>query len=111
MQVGTPERPLSDLGLVSYRSYWTRVLLEVLRDNRSGLSIKDLSQLTCIKVQDIIETLSMLGLIKYWKGQHIVSATPKLVEEHLRTMYDQKVIAIDASRCGGRLRSTCLRRG
>lgn len=30
-RVGTPERPLSDLGVVSYRSYWTRVLLKVCR--------------------------------------------------------------------------------
>jgi histone acetyltransferase MYST1 len=43
-KVGSPERPLSDLGLVSYRSFWTRVLLETLRDYRAGLSIKDLSQ-------------------------------------------------------------------
>ena len=27
-KVGTPERPLSDLGNVSYRGYWTRVLLQ-----------------------------------------------------------------------------------
>lgn len=40
-KVGTPERPLSDLGLVSYRGYWTRELLAILKDpSRSVLSIK-----------------------------------------------------------------------
>lgn len=30
-KVGSPERPLSDLGLVSYRGYWTRTVLNILK--------------------------------------------------------------------------------
>lgn len=43
---GTPERPLSDLGQVSFRSYWTRMLLQV-RSGRpaSGWPLPELSLL------------------------------------------------------------------
>jgi len=82
-RVGTPERPLSDLGLLGYRSYWKSELLEVLSKNRGNLSIKDISQLTSIKPDDIITTLQSMGLIKYWKGQHLISVSPKVIEDHL----------------------------
>ena len=52
-KVGTPERPLSDLGLLSYRSYWTHVILKILRDHKS-VSIQELSDMTAIQTEDII---------------------------------------------------------
>jgi len=83
-KVGSPEKPLSDLGQLSFRSYWTQVLLQALRAHKGNLSIKEISALTAIKTEDIISTLQSLNLIKYWKGQHVISVSPKIVEEHLR---------------------------
>eukprot|EP01137_Pigoraptor_chileana_P002363 Opistho-2@41105 len=81
--VGSPEKPLSDLGKLSYRSYWTWVLLEILREKRGPLSIREISHLTSITTEDIVETLQSLNLVRYWKGQHVICVTPKLIEEHM----------------------------
>ena len=86
-RVGSPERPLSDLGAVSYRSYWTRVILETLNDSaKGGLSIKDISDRTSIRTEDVVRTLEGLSLIKFWKGDHVISATQKIIEEHMMTL-------------------------
>lgn len=95
---GSPEKPLSDLGKLSYRSYWSWVLLEILRDFRGTLSIKDLSSMTSITQADIINTLQSLNLVKYWKGQHVICVTPKLVEEHLKSSeYKRPTLTVDTS--------------
>lgn len=88
--VGSPEKPLSDLGKLSYRSYWSWVLLEILRDFKTNITIRDLSQMTSITHNDIITTLQTLNLVKYWKGQHVICVTPKLVEEHLKSEHFKK---------------------
>ncbi|KAH6930279.1 hypothetical protein HPB50_012291 [Hyalomma asiaticum] len=70
---GSPEKPLSDLGLISYRSYWKSVVLDYLRRFQGkGISIKDLSQETAVSAYDIVSTLQSLGMLKYWKGKHLV---------------------------------------
>jgi len=95
---GSPEKPLSDLGKLSYRSYWSWVLLEILRNFRGTLSIKDLSMMTSITQGDIISTLQSLNLVKYWKGQHVICVTPKLIEEHLRSAeYKKPTLTVDTS--------------
>lgn len=83
-KMGTPERPLSDLGLVSYRGYWTRTLLSILRDHEGSISIKELSDMTRIKPDDIISTLQYLNMIQYQKGQHVICAAPHIIEAHLK---------------------------
>ena len=82
-KVGSPEKPLSDLGKLSYRSYWKLVLLRTLKDNRGALSLRDISRMTAIKMEDIISTLQSLNLIKYWKGQHVVAVSTKVIDDHL----------------------------
>eukprot|EP00892_Ulva_mutabilis_P009320 jgi/Ulvmu1/6760/UM030_0096.1 len=83
-KIGSPEKPLSDLGLVSYRSYWTRVLLNLLKQREGSISIKEMAEETFIKTDDIISTLQYLNMIRYQKGQHVICASPTLVERHLK---------------------------
>ncbi|CAL1265777.1 unnamed protein product [Larinioides sclopetarius] len=96
--IGSPEKPLSDLGKLSYRSYWSWVILEILKDYRGALSVKELSQMTSITQGDIISTLQSLNMVQYWKGQHVICVTPKLVEEQLRSFHCRKPrITVDVS--------------
>ncbi|KAI9107040.1 hypothetical protein K1719_022568 [Acacia pycnantha] len=39
-KVGKPEGSLSDLGLLSYRGYWTRVLLDILKKHKGNISLQ-----------------------------------------------------------------------
>lgn len=71
--VGSPEKPLSDLGLLGYRSYWSQVLVDLLRNEKSSsISIYQISQKTMMKTEDIVGTLQALNLIQYYEGQHII---------------------------------------
>jgi len=97
-KVGTPERPLSDLGMVSYRSYWAYVLLSILQSHRGVISIKQLSEMSAIKMDDIVSTLHALNVIKYWKGQHMISVSPKVIQEHLGTESAKNTLQVDVSK-------------
>uniref|UniRef100_A0A8C5ML45 Histone acetyltransferase KAT5 n=1 Tax=Leptobrachium leishanense TaxID=445787 RepID=A0A8C5ML45_9ANUR len=102
-KTGTPEKPLSDLGLLSYRSYWSQTILEILMElksetgERPQITINDISELTSIKKEDVISTLQYLNLINYYKGQYILTLSEDIVEGHERAML-KRVLRID-SKC------------
>lgn len=66
-KTGSPEKPLSDMGLVSYRNYWRlrmcRYFLDMLESGahrENGLSIKQISDDTGMTADDVISALEGL---------------------------------------------------
>ncbi|KAI8223992.1 Histone acetyltransferase mst2 [Colletotrichum sp. SAR 10_99] len=66
-KTGSPEKPLSDMGLVSYRNYWRLVLCRYLLDHISdakaaahGLSVRQMSDDTGLTPDDVISALEGL---------------------------------------------------
>ena len=83
-KIGSPEKPLSDLGLITYRAYWKDVLLEYICNYpEKEISIKSFSEEMGINPNDIISTLQYMGMIKYWKGQHLILKREDLINDYL----------------------------
>lgn len=59
-KTGSPEKPLSDMGLVSYRNYWRLILCYQLRDQTQPLSIAGISHRTGMTADDIVSGLEAL---------------------------------------------------
>ncbi|KAI3404813.2 SAS3 [Candida oxycetoniae] len=68
---GTPEKPLSDLGLLSYKNYWKIAVAYKLRDlyemyrrkEKISLSIESLCKLTGITPANVVLALEQLGAL------------------------------------------------
>ena len=66
-KTGSPEKPLSDMGLVSYRNYWRLVISKYLADilpedktQKKGMSIRKISDDTGMVPDDVISALEGL---------------------------------------------------
>lgn len=65
-QPGTPEKPLSDLGRVSYTAYWKSVLLEYLYQMRqhTTFNIQEVVKEKAMYPADVAYTLNILSFFK-----------------------------------------------
>ncbi|CAI8025554.1 Histone acetyltransferase KAT8 [Geodia barretti] len=51
---------------------------------------------TSITAKYIISTPQALNMVKYWKGQHIICVTGKIIEEHMRSAeYRKPQLTVD----------------
>merc|ERR1740131_543576 len=101
-KTGSPEKPLSDLGLLSYRSYWTHAILMVLlaakakdEDEAPQITINDICEETSIKKEDVISTLQSMNLINYYKGQYIICLQRDLLDKYQKEQ-NRRQLRIDS---------------
>lgn len=89
-QPGTPEKPLSDLGKVSYHAYWKSVILEYFHGHKNEMSgvtyltLDSISKETGMYSHDIVVALKLLGMV-HWDdkaGLPIIAIDWNLVDQH-----------------------------
>ncbi|XP_062269835.1 histone acetyltransferase KAT6B isoform X1 [Platichthys flesus] len=85
-QAGSPEKPLSDLGRLSYLAYWKSVILEYLyKHPDKHISVKGISRATGMCPHDIAATLQQLGMIDRQDGRIVLIRRERLIQRHKDT--------------------------
>lgn len=91
-KLGSPEKPLSDLGLLGYRQYWRETLVELLMEpNREAMSENELAVLTAMTEKDVHETLVVFNMLRYHKGNWVIVLTDYVIDEHNKRLEKEKV--------------------
>lgn len=92
-KLGSPEKPLSDLGLLSYRQYWSENILDVLMNaNERGdkVTIETISSGLAMTTQDVEHTLQAMKMQVYHKGDHKIVVPDKLIKQREKTKLKAK---------------------
>lgn len=83
-KLGSPEKPLSDLGLLSYRQYWGENILDLLVDYNERdekVTIEIISNALSMTTQDVEHTLGALRMQIYHRGEHKIVIPEKLIQQ------------------------------
>ncbi|XP_072229148.1 histone acetyltransferase KAT6B isoform X3 [Leuresthes tenuis] len=86
-QAGSPEKPLSDLGRLSYLAYWKSVILvHLYKHPDKHISVKGISRATGMCPHDIAATLQQLGMIDRQDGRIVLIRRERLIQRHMERL-------------------------
>ena len=96
-QPGSPEKPLSDLGRISYHSYWKSVIMEYLYKNDSPrVSIRTISLELGMDPHDVAATLQILNMIRLKEdGRVVIVKDMSVLEAHMEKVRGSIRIELD----------------
>ncbi|CDU25775.1 probable ESA1-histone acetyltransferase [Sporisorium scitamineum] len=83
-KLGSPEKPLSDLGLLSYRAYWAEIIVELLLKTEEDISIDEISQKTAFTHADVLHTLTALNMVKSYAGKHLIVLSDSVIAKYAK---------------------------
>lgn len=92
-KLGSPEKPLSDLGLLSYRQYWSENIVDLLLTNSERdekVTIEYIATQLSMTTQDVEHTLQALRMQVYHKGEHKIVVPEKLIKQREKSKTKQK---------------------
>lgn len=104
--IGTPEKPLSDLGKVSYRSYWWWILMKLFHIHQGHtVTATFLAHESGIHVDDIVSTLDIMRMVRQYKepefipGEWYVRIHKKIMDHCLLNEYGKPpTLLLDSSK-------------
>lgn len=77
----SPEKPLSDLGLLSYRQYWVEKITDILVRAKS-ISINAIKDVSSITTEDIVHTLRTHNMLMFYKGTPAFILKEEVLRKH-----------------------------
>lgn len=69
---GSPEKPLSDLGLLSYRAYWQETVVDALLEAKGEVTVDELAQKMAMTPADVLHTLLSLNALKFYVSSSLL---------------------------------------
>lgn len=103
---GSPEKPLSDLGLLSYRAYWQETVVDALLEAKGEITVDELAQKMAMTPADVLHTLLSLNALKFYVGffscssllsplpTHIISPLSLLLSPSLTTKPSPDILTL-----------------